>query len=91
MNIWAGIALITVGIAVDAFYKHRERKMEADAYLRGYKHAKAEFDIFNQGVSEGRAQEMLHSIRTQPSRKVEVPEVLLDQARKDGHATMRLQ
>lgn len=90
MNILTGIALITVGIAVDAFYKHRERKIEADAYMRGYRHAKAESDIFKEGVSEGRAQEMLRNIPPQP-RKIEISEAFLDEARQNGHATVKLQ
>ena len=90
MDILSGIALVCVGIAIDAFYKHRERKIEADAYVRGYKHAKAESEIFKEGVNEGRVQEMFRNIPTQP-RKVEVPESLLNEARQNGQATMKLQ
>ena len=93
MNILTGIAMIAIGIAVDAFYKHRERKMEADAYVRGYKHAKAECDIFKEGVSEGRMQEMFRNIPNQPlqPRKIEISEAFLDEARQNGHATVKLQ
>ena len=93
MNIIIGVLLVGAGITIDAIYNRRQQKAEAAAYMRGYQHAKAQAEIYKEGVGEGRFQEMLrHPIET-PQRKngLIINETFMEDLHKNGRAVTKIQ
>ena len=94
MNIFICALFFAAGMAVDAFYNRRKQFAESDAYTRGYSNAKNEEQYYKNGVNEGRFQEMLRHPVAPPAPRhanANIPESFMDEARKNGHATMKIQ
>ena len=91
LQIFAALALIGLGMGVDAYYQRRIRIAECDAYETGYK----------QGVEEGRIREEARnplpllemSAEPEPpsmAAPVAMPDNFEEHLRKHGRATARV-
>ena len=91
LQIIAALALIGLGMGVDALYQRRIRVAECDAYETGYQ----------QGVKEGRIREEarntfpLLSVSAEPEHPsmtapVKMPDNFVEHMRKHGRATARV-
>lgn len=92
LQIFAALALIALGMGVDAYYQRRIRIAECDAYETGYQ----------QGKKEGKIKEETHAPRLpiiSPGECVEIPSMAAPVAmpdnfeehlRKHGRATARV-
>lgn len=87
LQIFAALALVALGMGVDAYYQRRIRIAECDAYETGYKQGLKENQIHREIiVPEFPAWEQTTSMAA----PVEIPPTFKEKLRKHGRATARL-
>lgn len=90
LQVFAALALIALGVGVDAYYQRRIRMAECDAYETGYQ----------QGLKENQIQREiivpefppLQDVPEEPSMAapVEMPPTFEERMKKHGRATVRV-
>lgn len=85
LQVIASLALIALGMAVDALYQRKIRIAECNAYDTGYKQGKQEEKIREEGRRENDV--LFHSTGTPPAT---LPEGFAERLRQHGRATARI-
>lgn len=83
MQVLGSLALIALGMVVDAMYHRKIRIVERDAYKDGYQAALMDHVVFHDPVRGDIPQNAAKA-------KVELPEGFEDHMRQNGRATARL-
>ena len=92
LQIFAALALIGLGVVVDAYYQRRIRISECDAYETGYQQGKTEEQIKLAMLKEfAKAQTTVSAINN-PSMDapVSMPDTFEERMRKHGRAVVKL-
>lgn len=91
LQVFAALALIALGMGVDAYYQRRIRIAECDAYETGYKQGQKEEQIREDARNPFTLLEM--SAEPEPpsmAAPVEMPPTFEERMRKHGRAVVRL-
>lgn len=89
LQVIAALAMIALGMGLDAFYQRRIRIAECNAYETGYQQGKKEERIREEALHP---QITLHTGMEKPSMAapVEMPPTFEEKLRKHGRAVVRL-
>ena len=95
LHIFAALALIALGMGVDAYYQRRIRIAECDAYETGYQQGKTEEQIKLAMLKEfAKAQTMtsaINDVTPSMAAPVAMPDTFAEKLRKHGRATWRVE
>lgn len=92
LQVFAALALISLGIGVDAYYQRRIRIAECDAYETGYQQGKTEEQIKLAMLKEFAKAQTTVSAINKPSMDapVKMPDTFEERMRKHGRAVVKL-
>lgn len=93
MNVVIALALVALGIGVDAMYQHKIRVAECDAYETGYQQGLRENTIHKE-ITVPEIQPIPHADQyfvPSMAAPVEMPPTFEERLRKHGRATWRVE
>lgn len=92
LQIFAVLALLALGMGVDAYYQRRIRIAECDSYITGYQQGKKEEKIRLDAQAKMVGVEPANAVQQKPSMAapVAMPDNFEEHLRKHGRATARV-
>lgn len=94
MNILVAFLLVALGIGVDAFYQHKIRVAECDAYETGYQQGQTEEQIklamLREYAKALTMSDAINAANQSMAAPVEMPPTFEERMRKHGRAVVKL-